>query len=53
MTAVATRPPGALRSPATIARLLIGLILLGVGLGVGIYGGVTFAGRFANPLSAP
>jgi hypothetical protein len=36
-----------------IARLVIGLISLGVGLGVGIHGGLTFAGRFSDPLSAP
>jgi hypothetical protein len=36
-----------------IPRIFVGLILLGVGLGVGCYGGLTVANRFADPLSAP
>ena len=53
MTDQATPPPSVSRAPWMIVRLAIGCILLGVGLGRGIYGGVTFAGTFAYPLSAP
>ena len=47
------RAPSMFRTPSMIIRLVVGCILLGVGLGFGLYGGLTFSGRFANPLSAP
>jgi hypothetical protein len=41
------------RTPSMVIRLVVACVLLGVGLGVGIFGAATFSDRFANPLSAP